>query len=82
MEPEQRIVVRTKMLREGLSRLGLVGHARNRHAIDVIWLDANADDPAREQIHGDQDPAVLVKLVLKILTAVRFMRATDRHGKI
>jgi hypothetical protein len=28
----------------------LVEHAIDRHAIDVRWLDANADDPAREQI--------------------------------
>jgi hypothetical protein len=59
MESEQRIVVRTQMLRERLSRSGLVKHATDRHAIDVSRLDANADDPAREQIHDDHDPVAL-----------------------
>jgi hypothetical protein len=59
MESEQRIVVRTQMLRERLSRSGLVEHATDRHAIDVSRLDANADDPAREQIHDDHDPIAL-----------------------
>jgi hypothetical protein len=59
MESEQRIVVRTQMLREGLSRSGLVEHATDRHAIDVSRLDANADDPARDQIHDDHDPVAL-----------------------
>jgi hypothetical protein len=59
MESEQRIVVRTQMLRERLTRSGLVEHATDRHAIDVSWLDANADDPTREQIHDDHDPVAL-----------------------
>ena len=59
MESEQRIVVGTEMLRERLSRSGLVKHATDRHAIDVSRLDANADDPAREQIHDDHDPVAL-----------------------
>src|SRR5450759_5516196 len=59
MESEQRIVVRTQMLRVRLSRSGLVKHAPDRHAIDVSRLDANADDPAREQIHDDHDPVAL-----------------------
>jgi hypothetical protein len=59
MEAEQRIVVGTEMLRERLSRSGLVKHATDRHAIDVSRLDANADDPACEQIHDDHDPVAL-----------------------
>jgi hypothetical protein len=59
MESEQRIVVRTQMLRERLSRSGLVEHATDRHAIDVSRRNANADDPAREQIHDDHDPVAL-----------------------
>jgi hypothetical protein len=47
------------MLRERLPRSGLVEHATDRHAIDVSRLDANADDPAREQIHNDHDPVAL-----------------------
>ena len=48
MESEERIVVRTQMLREPLSRCGVVEHATNRHAIDVRRLGADADDPACE----------------------------------
>jgi hypothetical protein len=59
MASEQRIVVRTQMLRERLTRSGLVEHATDRHAIDVSRLDANADDPTREQIHDDHDPVAL-----------------------
>ena len=59
MESEQRIVVRAQMLRERLSRYGVVEHATERHAVDVRGLDANADDPAREQIHYDHDPVAL-----------------------
>src|SRR6202158_4275046 len=59
MESEQRIVVRAQMLRERLSRYGVVEHATDRHAVDVRRLDANADDPAREQIHYEHDPVAL-----------------------
>ena len=59
MESEQRIVVRTQMLREPLSRCGVVEHATSRHAIDVRRLDADTDDPAREMIHHNHDPIAL-----------------------
>jgi hypothetical protein len=59
MESEQRIVVRAQMLRERLSGYGVVEHATDRHAVDVRGLDANADDPAREQIHYEHDPVAL-----------------------
>jgi hypothetical protein len=56
MELEQRIVVGTEMLRERLAGYSLVKPATDRHAIHVSRLDANADDPAREQIYDDHDP--------------------------
>jgi hypothetical protein len=59
MESEQRIVVRTHVLRERLSRSGLVEHAADRHAIDVSRRNTEADDPAREEIHDDHDPVAL-----------------------
>jgi hypothetical protein len=59
MESEQRIVVRAQMLRKRLSRYGVVEHATDRHAVDVRRLDANADEPACEQIHYDNDPVAL-----------------------
>ena len=59
MESEQRIVVRAEMLREPLSRCGVVEHATSRDAIDVRRLGADADDPAREEIHDDHDPVAL-----------------------
>jgi hypothetical protein len=49
MESERRIMFRTQMLRQRLSRLSLIEHATCRHAIDVSRLDANADAPARNR---------------------------------
>jgi hypothetical protein len=59
MESEQRIVVRTQMLRERLSRFGVVEHATGRHAVEVCRLDAEAGEPAREEIHDQHDPVAL-----------------------
>jgi hypothetical protein len=59
MESEQRIVVRAEMLREPLSRCGVVEHATSRDAIDVRRLGADADDPACEVIHHNHDPIAL-----------------------
>ncbi len=56
MESKQWVVVRTHMLRERLSRSGVIEHATDRHAVDGSWRNAEADDPAREEIHDDQDP--------------------------
>src|SRR5450755_2747399 len=44
------------MFRERLSRYGSVEYATDRHAVEVCRLDADADDPACEEIHDNHDP--------------------------
>jgi hypothetical protein len=56
MELEQRIVIRTEILRNRLPSNRLPEHPAKRHSIDDSGMQAKPNDPARVLVHHDQYP--------------------------
>ena len=56
MKLEQRIIIGAQVGRDALSGDGMVKHSAQRYPIDRTYLNAEADDPASELIHHDEDP--------------------------
>ena len=56
MKLEQRVMVGAEVGRDALSGDGVVEHSAQRYPIYRTCLNAEADDPASELIHHDEDP--------------------------
>ena len=59
MKLEQRVMVEAEVARDSLSGDGVVEHSAQRYPIYRTCLNAEADDPASEQIHHDHHPVGL-----------------------
>ena len=56
VEPEQWIVIRTEVFRNGLLSNRLMEHSAQRHAIDGSGVNTKSNDAAGEWVHDDQHP--------------------------